>query len=110
MIFSRRGFFKTYLGKKDTPGLPSGKSGRVEAPVPSHMENFLDSVRSCQPTKATAEIAHHTCALIHLGEIACRTRAVLEFDPQADTITNSKQADGMLSKEYHEPYGLPKSI
>ena len=107
MILSRRGFFHTYIGKKEE-ALPR-KSERVEIP-PSHMQNFLDSVYSRNPTKADAEIAHRTCTLIHLGEIAYRTRTVLEFDPEKETITNSKEANSLLTKEYREPYGLPKSV
>ncbi len=110
MIFSRRGFFRTYLGKKEEPGPKSGQAGRVGAPIPSHMQNFINCIRSRKPTKADVEIAHRTCALIHLGEIAYRTRAVLEFDPKTEKITNSKEANAMLSKKYREPYGLPRSV
>ena len=74
------------------------------------MQNFIDSIRSRKPTNADAEIAHRTCALIHLGEIAYRTRTVLEFDPKTETISNSKQANAMLTKEYREPYGLPPKV
>lgn len=110
MIFSRRGYFRTYLGKKEEPGPKSGQRGRVGAPVPTHMENFLNSVRSRKPTKAHAEIAHRTCALIHLGEIAFRTKTVLDFDLKTETITNSKPANAMLKKVYREPFGLPDRI
>ena len=110
MIFSRRGFFRTYLGKKEEPGPKSGQSGRVGAPTPSHMQNFLNSIRSREPAKADAEIAHRTCALIHLGETAYRSKTVLEFDPKTETITNSRAASAMLTKTYREPYGLPKSV
>lgn len=110
MIFSRRGFFRTWLGKKEEPGPRSGQSGRVGAPVPSHIEDFLNSVRSRKTGKTNAEVAHRTCALIHLGEIAYRTRTVLEFDPKTETVTNSSKANAMLTKEYREPYGLPARI
>jgi predicted dehydrogenase len=110
MIFSRRGYFRTYLGRKEEPGPASGKSGRVGAPVPTHIENFLECVRSREPTKATADIAHRTCALIHLGEIAYRTRSVLQFDPEQEKILDNKQANAMLTKEYRKPFVLPESI
>ena len=110
MIFSRRGYFRTYLGKKEEPGPRSGKAGRVGAPIPSHMQNFLNSIRSRKPTKADADIAHRTCGLIHLGEIAYRTRTVLEFDPKTETITNSKSANARLNKEYRAPFGLPQKV
>lgn len=110
MIFSRRGYFRTFLGGKEEPGPKSGQRGRVGAPIPSHMQNFLDSIRSRKPTKADAATAHLTCGLIHLGETAYRTRTVLEFDPETETITNSRKAQAMLTKEYREPYRLPKSV
>jgi predicted dehydrogenase len=110
MIFSRRGYFRTYLGPGEAPGPKSGESGRVGAPLPDHMADFLNNVRVRGETKAGVEIAHRTCGLIHLGEIAYRTKTVLEFDRETETITNSKEAHAMLTKEYREPYGLPKSV
>ena len=110
VIFSRRGFFRTYLGKGEQPGPKWGDSGRVGAPIPSHMQNFLNSIRSREPTQADAEVAHRTCALIHLGEIAFRSKTVLEFDPSTETITNIDLANHMLTKEYCEPYGLANTV
>ena len=112
MVFSRRGFFRCYLGKgpKEEPGPASGKPGRVGVHVPSHIENFISCVRSREETNAGPEVAHHTCALIHLGEIAYRTRTVLEFDPQTERITNSEQAQAMMAKVYRKPYELPSVV
>jgi predicted dehydrogenase len=110
MIFSRRGFFRTYLGRNEEPGPKSGQSRRKGVQLPTHMEDFLNCVRNRKPTKATADIAHRTAALIHLGEIAYRTKTVLEFDSKTETITNSKEAHAMLTKEYRKPYGLPQRI
>jgi predicted dehydrogenase len=110
MIFSRRGYFQVYLGPKEEKGPAMGKSGRVGAPVPTHLENFLACVRSRKEPKAGPEVAHLSCALIHLGEIAYRTRTVLELDSNEEKIVNSKAANAMLTKEYRAPYGLPKTI
>lgn len=107
MVFSRRGFFRCYLGTKEEPGPASGKSGRVGVHVPSHIENFISCIRTREQTNADAEVAHHTCGLIHLGEIAFRTRTVLDFDPQTEKITNNQQAQSMLAKEYRKNYELP---
>ena len=110
MIFSRRGFFRTYLGRKEEPGPASGKSGRVGIPVPTHWESFLNGVRTRTQPTAGVEVAHLSCGLIHLGEIAARTRTVLEFDPEAEKITNHPAAHDMLTKEYRTPYGFPTAI
>ena len=110
MIFSRRGTFRTYLGRNDEPGPAMGKSGRVGAPLSDHTGNWLDCIRSREKTRAHARIAHNTCGLIHLGEIAYRTRTVLEFDTENEQITNSDKANAMLTKEYRAPYGLPENV
>ncbi|MBM3800933.1 MAG: Gfo/Idh/MocA family oxidoreductase [Acidimicrobiia bacterium] len=110
IIFSRRGFYRTYLGKKEEPGPAAGKAGRVGDAVHPHHQDFLNCVRTRKPTQAGAEVAHLSCALIHLGEIAFRTRTVIEFDPQTEQITNSKQANRMLTKNYRKPYGLPEAV
>jgi len=107
MVFSRRGFFRCYLGKKEEPGPASGKSGRVGTPVPTHLENFITCMRSREQTNADAEVAHLTCGLIHLGEIAYRTRSVLEFDTKTERITNSEPAQAMMAKQYRQRYALP---
>jgi predicted dehydrogenase len=110
MIFSRRGFFRTFLGRKEEPGPTSEDTDRRRVRLPTHMEDFLHCVRSRRPTKACAETAHRTCALVHLGEIAYRTRTVLEFDAKAERITNSREGQAMLTKAYRAPYGLPGRI
>ena len=52
-------------------------------------------------------MAHLSNGLIHLGEIAFRTRSVLEFDPETERITNHPAANDMLTKEYRAPYTFP---
>ena len=110
MIFSRRGFFRTYLGRKEEPGPASGESGRVGAPLPLNLQNFFDCVRSRKQPRAPVDLAHRVCALIHLGEIAYRTKTVLQFDPRTEKILNNPDLDTMLSKEYRSPYGLPEKV
>lgn len=106
MIFSRRGFFQTFLGAKEEKGQEMGERGRVGQPAPAHVGNFLDCVRSRKATNAPAEVAHLSCGLIHLGEIACRVGRVLSFDPKKETF-GDKEANALLTKEYREPWGLP---
>jgi hypothetical protein len=68
----------------------------------------LDAVRQRTPTKASAEVAHRSCALVHLGEIAFRTRGRLDFDPRAEQFIDCDEANQMLTKEYRAPYLLPE--
>lgn len=109
MIFSRRGFFQTYLGSKEKkgPGVPPEIRGDAGRGYAEHMDNFLECLRTRKPTNCTAEMGHLSCALVHLGEISYRAQAVLEFDPVREQITNNTLANKMLGKAYRDPYGLP---
>jgi len=109
MIFSRRGYFQVYLGPKEKKGptVPNEIRGNAGRGYDEHMENFLDCVRTRKTTNAPAEIAHLTCGLVHLGEIAYRTSTVLEFDAEQEIIRNNDRASAMLTKSYRAPFGLP---
>ena len=106
MVFSRRGKFQVYMGKKGTPGPSGGDRSRAARGYGEHMDDFLQSVRDRSPTKTPAEVAHGSCALVHLGEIAYRVGRQLEFDAQRDKFVDAPDADAMLTKAYREPYGL----
>jgi predicted dehydrogenase len=107
MIFSRRGAFSTFLGPKATPGPTQGEEVRGERGYAEHMADFLNAVRTRNlNTAAAPEIAHRSCALIHLGEIAYRTGRVLNFDPKTETFGDDREANAMLTKEYREPWVL----
>ena len=108
MIFSRRGAFSVFLGPKAKRGPTEGRDIRGRRGYAEHMANFLQAVRHRKPTRASAEIAHHSCALVHLGEIAYRTQGRLDFDPKTEKFVGSDEANQLLSKEYRNPYGLPE--
>jgi predicted dehydrogenase len=105
MLFSRRGYFQTYLGAKEAegPGL------RGSAGVEQHIRNFLDSVLDDKPSIADAEVAHLSCGITHLGEIAFRTGKTLQFDPKKERFVDDEVADAMLTKEYRGPWAIEKA-
>ncbi len=108
MIFSRRGAFSTFLGPKSKPGPTEGRDLRSRTGYPEHMADFLAAVRRRTPTRASAEVAHRSCALVHLGEIAHQTRGRLDFDPRSERFIDCPEANDALTKPYREPYVLPK--
>ena len=110
MIFSRRGAFSVFLGPKAQPGPTEGKDIRTQRGYTEHMTNFLDAVRNRTATRASAETAHRSCALVHLGEIAYRTRGQLDFDPKTEQFVACDEANEMLTKKYREPFGLPNVV
>jgi predicted dehydrogenase len=107
MVFSRRGAFRVFLGPEAKPGPTEGAALRGQTGYAEHMANFLDAVRNRTPTRAAPEIAHRSCALVHLGEIAYRTRGRLDFDPETGRFPDCEEANRLLGKAYREPYGLP---
>ena len=75
-----------------------------------NVDGFLESVRSRKPTLATADVAHLSCALVHLGEIAYRTGRVLHFDPKTETFKNDAEANALLTKNYRKPWRVPEMV
>lgn len=111
MIFSRRGAFSVYLGPKNKPGPTEGKSIRGQTGYPEHMTDFLAAIRSRnRDTNARAEFAHLSCALVHFGEIAYRTKGRLDFDRESEQFVDCDEANEMLTKHYRQPYGLPSMV
>src|SRR5262249_41247860 len=110
MIFSRRGSFSVFLGPKSKPGPTEGKELRGQTGYPQHMTDFLSAVRQRTPNKANPAVAHRSCALVHLGEIAYLTSGRLDFDPQTSQFIHDETANRLLSKEYREPYILPQIL
>lgn len=100
MVFTRRGAFATFLGAKEEPGPSLTGSAGNEA----HVRNFFDCARSGSTPNACAEVAHLSCALVHLGEIAYRVGRVIRFDPPSETILDDEHAAALLTKSYREPW------
>ena len=100
----RRGAFSVFQGPKATPGPTEGKEIRGQRGYAEHMAEFLSAVRHRTPTKASAEVAHRSCALVHLGEIAFRTRGRLDFDPKTERHTGDHaDAANVLLKDPNNP-------
>ncbi|HIE99468.1 MAG: Gfo/Idh/MocA family oxidoreductase [Fuerstiella sp.] len=107
MVFSRRGAFSVFLGPKGKPG-PTEGDVRGQRGYAEHMAEFLNAVRTRNVrTKARPEVAHRSCALVHLGEIAFRTKGRLDFDPVTERFTDCDEANELLTKTYRDPYVLP---
>ena len=103
----RRGSFQTYLGAKEEKGPGArGSAGNEE-----HVGNFFDAIRSGggAANTADAEVAHLSCGLVHLGEIAYRTGRALRFDPKTETIPGDEDANARLTKPYHAPWGFDRA-
>jgi predicted dehydrogenase len=77
------------------------------APTGLHARNFLDCVRSRQTTNCDIEVGHRDTTAALIGNIAHKTRALLEWDAKTERFTNKPEANRFLSYEYRAPYKLP---
>jgi predicted dehydrogenase len=99
------------LGKQTGWQLFSKRNTLVEemrgsVSVPAHHDDFLDAVRGAEaggpPRRTAADIeeGHRSAALVHLGNIACRTGRTLAFDAAAERIVGDPEADALLRRGY----------
>jgi predicted dehydrogenase len=73
---------------------------------PGHHRDFLDAVKSRGEPVAPAEVGHRTATICHLTNIALLTERKLKWNPRMERITNSYEADLMLSRPIRSPWYL----
>ena len=71
-----------------------------------HARNFLDCIRSRKMPNCDVEEGHRSTAMSLLAKIAWLTRSRLEWDPEAERITNLPEANDLLHYEYRKPWSL----
>lgn len=84
--------------KKNRPGTD---------PRPAHVRNFLDCVKSRQPTVENLEVGHHISTVAHLGNISLRTGRRINWDHANERVLNDSEADALVSRTYRAPWTLP---
>jgi predicted dehydrogenase len=72
----------------------------------NHYANFLDCIKTRQPTAAPVEEAHRSVAVCHLANIAMRLGRRIKWDPDNQVILDDEQAARMLSRPMRSPWGL----
>jgi predicted dehydrogenase len=73
---------------------------------PGHTRDFLDCVKSRQPTITPVETAHHSAIPGHLGLIAMLTGRKLKWDATKEVIVGDAEASKLLTREYRGPWKL----
>lgn len=71
-----------------------------------HMGNFFDCIRSRKDPICDVQTGHRSAAISHLGAIALRTGAKLQWDPAAEHFTGDTAALGnaLVAREMRAPY------
>ena len=73
---------------------------------PGHWRNFLDCIKSRQPTIAPAETAHHSAIPGHLGLISMLTGRKINWDVAKEKIIGDAEASKLLTRQYRAPYKM----
>jgi predicted dehydrogenase len=80
---------------------------KVKLPISNnHHRNFLDSVKSRQPTIAPVETAHHSAIPGHLGLISMLVGRRLKWDARKEKILGDADASKLLSRPYRAPWQI----
>jgi len=68
--------------------------------------NFVQCVKSRKESCSPAEAAHRSSAVGYLGEIACRLKRKLKFDPKKELFVGDDEANKLLSRPMRDPWKL----
>lgn len=71
-----------------------------------HQRNFLDCIKSRQPTITPVETAHHSAIPGHLGLIAMLTGRKIHWDNATETILGDPEASKLLARDYRAPWKM----
>jgi predicted dehydrogenase len=71
-----------------------------------HQRNFLDCIKSRQPTITPVETAHHSAIPGHLGLISMITGRKIRWDNATETIIGDPEASKLLTREYRSPWKM----
>jgi predicted dehydrogenase len=99
--------FRVYKGEKGELAMDE-KAARTSDAV--HMRNFLEAVKSRDPTSLAAEVAIGVTSakLCHLANVSYRVKRRLTLDRQAARFVNDSEANAMLTRAYRAPYVVEK--
>ena len=93
----------------DSPGKPI-ESEPSTGTATSHIQNFLDCVKSREKPNADIEIGHLSTRLCHMGNIAQRVGRKLTFDDATESFRNDPDANKLLSREYSRRFEMPSHV
>jgi len=85
---------------------PKSVKGATGSDTMAHARNFLDCIRSRNKCNADILTGHLSTSAVLIGNIAHKTRSLLEWDSKAERFTNNAAANRWLSYQYRAPYRL----
>lgn len=104
-----RGYFNASDPKFMPPESATSSDPNVpyETKIP-HQKNFIDAVRSRQDPVVPVEIGHSSCTVCTLGNIACKLKRTVKWNPDTETFIDDTdgEATKLLHYQYREGYKL----
>ena len=73
---------------------------------PGHHRNFLDCIKTRQPTAAYAEVGHHATTTCNLVEISAHLGRKVIWDAWSQCFTADEMANRLLSRAMRAPWRL----
>jgi predicted dehydrogenase len=74
----------------------------------SHVQNFIDSIKSRKTSIADVEIGHKSVIACHLGNIAVRLGRYIRWDAAKEQVLNDPEGQALVGRVYRKPWTLPK--
>ena len=71
-----------------------------------HKGNFLEGVRTGRPTVCPVEVGAHDEMICQMGDIACRLKRRLEWDPVKEVFKDDEAANRKLGRVMRSPWRL----
>ncbi len=72
----------------------------------NHFRNFLDSVKSRQPTITPVETGHHSAVPGHLALIAMLLKRKIRWDAQTECFQDDPEATALLTRPFRPPWKM----
>ena len=85
---------------------PRSAKGSTGSDTMAHARNFLDCIKSRGKCNADILTGHLSTSATLLGNIAHKSRGLLEWDAKVERFTNNAAANQWLTYQYRAPYRL----
>jgi len=72
----------------------------------NHQGNFIECVKSRQPTITPVETAHHSAIPGHLSLISMLVGRKIKWDVKSETILNDDAATRLMTRDYRKPWTM----
>jgi predicted dehydrogenase len=102
----RGGFDASNQDWRDIKRLPEDQLKIKLIKSDNHWRNFLDSVKSRQPTITPVDVAHHSAIPGHLGLISMLVGRKLKWDAKKEHILDDSDAAKLATRAYRPPWKM----